>query len=107
MTQIDYDREIAFVAVRGAQTFGVSRLVQQPGGEAEFAVLVDPAMKGTGLGRHLMGRLIEWGRSKGVTALTGQVLSDNARMLAFIRGLGFQLKRDPREPDVVEARLSL
>ncbi len=107
MTQIDYDREIAIVAVRGTVTFGVARLVQQPGGEAEFAVVVDPAMKGTGLGRHLMERIIDWGRSKGLTAITGQILSDNARMLAFIRRLGFELKRDPREPDVVEARLAL
>ena len=107
MTQIDYDREIAIVAVRDKVTFGVARLVQQLGGEAEFAVVVDPAMKGTGLGRHLMQRIIEWGRSKGVTVITGQILSDNTRMLAFIRRLGFELKRDPREPDVVEARLSL
>ena len=107
MTQIDYDREIAIVAVRGTVTLGVSRLVQQPGGEAEFAVVVDPAMKGTGLGRHLMQRIIDWGRSKGLTAITGEILSDNRRMLAFIRRLGFELKRNPREPDVVEARLSL
>ncbi len=107
MTQIDYDREIAFVAVHDGATVGVSRLVQQPGGEAEFAIVVDPAMKGSGLGRHLMARIIEWGRSKGVRTITGQVLSDNARMLAFVRRLGFGLKRDPAEPDVVEARLSL
>ena len=107
MTQIDYERGIAIGAVRGITTCGVSRRGQQPGGEAEFAVVVDPTMKGTGLGRHLMQRIIDWGRSKGLTAITGQILSDNARMLAFVRRLGFELKRDPREPDVVEARLSL
>ena len=107
MTQIDYDREIAIVAVRGPETLGVARLVQQPGAEAEFAIVVDPSMKGTGLGRHLMQRIIDWGRSKGTRVITGQILSDNARMLAFVRKLGFDLKRDPREPDVVEARLSL
>ena len=107
MTQIDYDREIAIVAVRGGETVGVSRLVGQEGGEAEFAVVVDPRMKGTGLGRHLMQRIIDWGRAKGVSVIAGQILSDNARMLAFIRGLGFELKRDRSEPDVVEARLRL
>ncbi len=107
MTQIDYDREIAFVAIRGDETVGVSRLVEQPGGEAEFAVVVDARLKGTGLGRRLMQRVIDWGRAKGVTTITGQVLSDNARMLAFIRALGFEVQRDPHEPDVVEARLRL
>ena len=107
MTQIDYDREIAFVAIRGADTVGVARLVQQPGGDAEFAVVVDPALKGSGLGRHLMRRLIDWGRAKGVAAITGQILSDNARMLHFIRGLGFEIHRVPDDPEIVEARLPL
>ena len=112
MTQIDYDREIAFVATRanelgGVDTVGVARLVREPGGDAEFAVVVDPALKGSGLGRHLMRRLIDWGRAKGVVTITGQILTDNARMLHFIRGLGFEIKRMPDEPDVMEARLSL
>ena len=112
MTQIDYDREIAFVATRpnaagGLETVGVARLVQQPNGEAEFAVVVDPALKGSGLGRHLMRRLIDWGRAKGVPTITGQILADNARMLHFIRGLGFQTSRMPDEPDIIEARLTL
>ena len=107
MTQIDYDREIAFVAIRGTETVGVARLVEQSGGEAEFAVVVDGRLKGTGLGRRLMQRIIDWGRAKGVTTISGQILSDNARMLTFIRGLGFEVKRYPQEPDVVEARLRL
>ncbi len=107
MTQIDYDREIAFVATEGSATVGVARLVQQPGDEAEFAVVIDPAMKGTGLGQHLMRRLIDWGRIKGVGTITGQILAENARMLAFIRKLGFELHRLPDETDVVEARLTL
>jgi acetyltransferase len=35
------------------------------------------------------------------------VLSDNAPMLAFVRRLGFRVRRTPGEEDVVEARLSL
>ncbi len=108
MTQIDYDREMAIVAVDGGATLGVARLVRDSGGEeAEFAVVVDPALKGTGLGRHLMERILAWGRSQGLRAITGQILTENARMLAFIRRLGFVIKRMPDEPDVVEARLTL
>ncbi len=108
MTQVDYDREMALVAVRGADTVGVARLVREPeSNEAEFAILVDPSMKGRGVGRHLMQRLIAWGRSLGLDAIVGQILADNAPMLAFIRGLGFEVHHIPGESDVVEARMKL
>jgi acetyltransferase len=110
LTQIDYEREIAFVAVNDTtgETVGVSRLVRDLGGrEGEFAVVVQPDMKGRGVARHLMQRLIDWGRSQGMTEMVGQVLADNQPMLAFVRRLGFSVRRTPGEEDVVEARLSL
>jgi acetyltransferase len=108
LTQIDYDREMAMIAVRGDETVGVARLVREPPGtEAEFAVAVDPAMKGRGVGRHLMERIITWARAQGLSAINGQILADNAPMLAFIRRLGFEVTRVPSDPDVVEARLKL
>jgi acetyltransferase len=54
-----------------------------------------------------MQRLIDWARRRGLSAVVGQVLADNAPMLAFVRRLGFGVKRMPEEPDVVEARLTL
>jgi acetyltransferase len=54
-----------------------------------------------------MERLIDWGRTQQMSAIVGQVLTENAAMLAFIRKLGFTLRRLPEEPDVVEARLVL
>jgi acetyltransferase len=110
MTQIDYDREIAFVAIRrrpdgSEEMLGVSRLIREPDGEtAEFAVVVDRAMKGQGLGRHLMQRLFDWAAATGVRTVVGQVLADNAPMLAFIRALGFTTRRNPEDEEVVEAR---
>ncbi len=110
LTQVDYDREMAFIAVREAsgETVAVARLVcdsAEP--EGEFAVVVQSDMKGKGVASHLMQRLIDWARGRGLRAIVGLVLADNAPMLAFVRHLGFSLRRMPEEPDVVEARLSL
>ena len=110
LTQVDYEREMAFVAVREAagETVGVARLVREINEtEAEFAVIVQPDMKGRGLAGRLMQRLFAWARSQGITEIIGQVLADNGPMLAFVRHLGFTVRRAPGEEDVMEARLSL
>jgi acyl-CoA synthetase (NDP forming)/GNAT superfamily N-acetyltransferase len=110
LTQIDYGREMAFVAVRAASgtTAGVARAVRETlDDSAEFAILVEPAAKGRGLATHLMGRLICWARSQGIGRITGQVLADNHTMLAFVRHLGFVTTSVPGEPDLVEAVLNL
>ena len=110
MTQVDYDREMAFVAVRETtgETVGVCRLVREPyTTTGEFAVLVEASMKGRGVARHLMQRLLDWGSSQGMTGITGQVLTENRPMLAFMRRMGFTIRRLPDEPDVVEASMAL
>lgn len=115
LTQIDYDREMAFVAVRPPaepggteRILGVARLIRAPGeGAAEFAVIVGREMKGQGLGRHLMERLFDWARSQGIREILGHVLADNAPMLAFVRALGFEVRRSREEEDVMEARILL
>lgn len=110
MTQLDYDREMAFVAIRrrpdGAEDMlGVSRLIREPdGATGEFAVIVDRQMKGQGLGRHLMERLFDWARANGIATIAGQVLADNAPMLAFVRALGFTLKRSAEDEEVYDVR---
>ena len=109
LTQIDYDREMAFVAVREAtgETVGVARLVSENEHEGEFAVIVQADMKGKGVASYLMRRLIDWARGRGMRAIVGQVLADNAPMLTFVRGLGFTVKRMAGEPDVMDVRLVL
>jgi acetyltransferase len=91
-----------------AETVGVARVVRETGSdEGEFAIAVQSDMKGSGLARHLMQRVIDWARSQGMKEIVGLVLADNAPMLAFVRKLGFKVKRVVGESDVVEARLAL
>ncbi|HTW70748.1 MAG TPA: GNAT family N-acetyltransferase, partial [Acetobacteraceae bacterium] len=87
LTQVDYDREMAFIAVREAtgETVGVARLVRELDERSgEFAVIVEPAVKGHGLASHLIQRLLDWARHCGLAEVVGQVLSENAPMLAFV-----------------------
>ena len=110
MTQVDYDREMAFVAIRDStgEMVGVSRLVFDPRSRAgEFAVVVQRDQKRRGLARHLMQRLIDWAARRGAREIVGQVLADNAPMVAFVRRLGFEVRRLPDEDDIVEVKLTL
>ena len=110
LTQVDYDREMAFIAVNETtgDTVGVSRLAcDSDGRSGEFAVIVQADMKGRGLASHLMRRLIEWARIRGLDEVVGQILADNHPMLAFIRHLGFTVHRMPDDPEVMEATLVL
>jgi acetyltransferase len=109
MTDIDYGREMAVIAVDEAgNTVGVARLVRNDtdGNTAEFAVVVEPAVKGLGLASALMRAIIAWGKQQGVHEINGQILADNAPMLAFIKRLGFAIERIPGESDILEARLT-
>ncbi len=94
MTQIDYDREMAFVAVRrtddGDEILGVTRAISDPDNvDAEFAVLVRSDLKGLGLGRRLLEKLISYTRDHGLIRLNGITMPNNRGMIALARKLGF------------------
>jgi len=97
MTQIDYDREMAFIAVEpdganGEATLGVVRAIADPDNEAaEFAIIVRSDLKRRGLGLLLMRKIIRYCRSRGTRRLVGQVLPDNANMLRLARECGFEV----------------
>jgi acetyltransferase len=109
---LDYDREMALVAVHrdGDGTLhilGVSRYYLDPETRtAEFALVVGDAWQGRGLGRHLMQRLIAVGGQQGVARLTGQVLRENTPMLNLVRQVGFT-EEPSTEPGVVRLVLTL
>jgi acetyltransferase len=110
-TQIDYDREMAFVAIcelgdGGPETLGVVRAITDPDNRhAEFAIIVRSDMKGKGLGRRLMRKIIDYCRIRGTGALVGEVLEYNERMLALAREFGFELRQT--DAGVYSARLDL
>jgi acetyltransferase len=95
LTCIDYQREIAFVAVENSDegresTLGVARAVLDPDtGQAEFGIVVRSNLKGRRLGELLMHRLIEHQRERGTKKMVATVLAQNSRMLEMARRLGF------------------
>lgn len=109
MTQLDYDRDMAFVAIGPDGTMaGVSRMASEPSGKAaEYALLVRSDLAGRGLGSTLMRHLIEYARAQGVEVLDGIVLVENHGMLRLVERLGFVNHHDPEEPGVMISRLKL
>jgi acetyltransferase len=109
LTQIDYDREMAFVALSGdGQVLGVTRLAADPDNrEAEFAVLIRSDFKGKGLGWKLMQRLISYAQGRRTEILFGDILGENMTMLEMCRELGFQIGTPQESSGVVRATLQL
>ncbi len=107
-TRLDYDRDMAFIAVRErtGETVGVARLVREDDPTVgEFAVVVQPDVKGRGLGTHLMQRLLDWAWAHGMRLVVGEILAENTPMLDLARHLGFRLHHVPEDPGVVAAVL--
>jgi acetyltransferase len=112
-TLIDYDREMALVAVtrqRSAATdgsivetervVGVSRYITNPDqSSCEFSLVVADDFAGKGIGSRLMEAIMDVAREKGLSEIQGLVLSGNPAMLKLMRGLGFTVKAFPEDPD--------
>jgi acetyltransferase len=112
-TLIDYDREMALVAVRkqretdaeGVVTetehiLAVSRYVTNPdGASCEFSLVVSDQLKGQGLGSRMMLSIEDVARSKGLTEIDGLILTNNAPMLKLMHSLGYHVAHFPEDPD--------
>ena len=110
LTQLDYDRDIAFVALEEAtgDLAGIVRYSSDPDHEAaEFGVLVRSDLHGLGLGTILMHRLIDYGRADGLQRLDGLIFRDNDVMLALCSDLGFVVETDPTNGSLVRASLAI
>lgn len=99
-TQIDYDRDVAMVAIsctKGTEKMlGVSRVISQSNRKnAEFAVLVADQWHGKGIGAALLKRCLDIARTRNIEKIHGFVLSGNVKMLALARKMGFTIKQQP------------
>ena len=110
---IDYDREMALVAVleereideQGEVTeherlVGVVRYVTNPDSSScEFSLLIADDMSGKGMGSRMMRSIMDVARDKGLREIIGLVLTKNSNMLKLMRSLGFSVKPYPDDPD--------
>jgi acetyltransferase len=90
LTQIDYDREMAFLLLDDTGLLGVGRLAADPDFEqAEFALVVASDRQGRGYGTLLLMHVLHYARARGVERVIGHVLRENQKMLELTKRLGF------------------
>jgi acetyltransferase len=112
LTQIDYEREMAFIATAPDaegmdETLGVVRASTKPdNSSAEFAIIVRSDQKGQGLGRKLMEKIISYCRDRGTATIDGQALLDNKGMQTLAEKVGFDVWRNT-DDEVAEMHLDL
>ena len=104
-TQIDYDREMAFIAVtheNGHEVeHGVVRYITNPDNNScEFALVISDELQGHGVGQRMLNRLMEVARSRGLDTIEGEVLTENHRMLQMVKSMGFRRQISDNDPSV-------
>ncbi len=112
LTQIDYSREMALIAVTIEKDqeveLGVARYAINPDGDScEFALAIADAMQGKGLGQKLMLSMMEAARLKGLRSIEGEVLSNNHNMLKLMSRIGFTAKVSHDEPSITKVSKTL
>ncbi len=113
LVQIDYAREMAFIALDiasdgSAETLGVARAVCDPDNvEAEFAILVRTDVQGHRLGTTLFSKLIRYLQERGTNRIVGYVLRENQSMRHLVESLGFEVASLTKEPGAIYYVLEL
>ncbi|MDY0389746.1 MAG: GNAT family N-acetyltransferase [Desulfobulbus oligotrophicus] len=98
-TQVDYDREISFVALdddseEGERMLGVANIVGEPDGRrGEFSVLIGDPWQGKGIGATLLLQCLRIAQERGMQTVWGTVLAENRYMIALGKKLGFTIRR--------------
>jgi acetyltransferase len=109
LTQIDYDRDMAFVLLDAEdELMGVAHFSSDPDKQrGEYAVLVRSDLKGNGIGRALMQQIIAYAKRAGVGEIFGDVLEENAMMISLCRELGFTMTPLTGSAGIVRTSLTL
>lgn len=111
-TQIDYEHDMAFVAVvkmAGSSTqVGVCRYIANADDKScEFAVAIADNWQRCGLALRMMQLLIHNARAQGRHEIVGEILVTNAGVLALCKKLGFSILDSEDGPAVKYAVLAL
>jgi len=99
LTQIDYDRELALVAIADEagenRIIGAARIINGVDGtKAEFSIMIADAWQGKGIGVKLLEDLIRSGRDRRLEKIWGYVLPENRNMLKLGKKVGFASRYD-------------
>ncbi len=108
LTQLDYARSIALVAIdpRNGEMLGAVRLhADADYNRGEYGILIRSDLKGHGIGWRLMTIMIEYAQWLGLDVVEGQVLRENSTMLAMCQSLGFKTRLDPDDPTIMMVTL--
>jgi acetyltransferase len=105
-TQIDYDREMAFIAITEDEhkitELAVGRYLMNPDGQSvEFALVVADDCHNLGIGTRLMTSLMQSAKAKGLLFFEGEVLAINQPMLSLVTKLGFSTEAIAQDQDIV------
>ncbi|MBI2931602.1 MAG: GNAT family N-acetyltransferase [Planctomycetes bacterium] len=107
---LDYDQEMAIAGfVREGDVermVAVGRYVLDRASKiAEVALVVHDELQGRGIGFHLIRRLIDVARERGIQGFVGYVLANNARMINLFHRVGVPVT-STLEDGVYEVRLT-
>ncbi len=111
-TQIDYDREMALIALVKQDEqdieIGVARyVINADGVSCEFAIVVADEWRHRGIAGRLMDKLLESARDKGLALMEGSVLANNKEMITFCKSMEFVVEPDTEDPHLVRVRKKL
>lgn len=110
LTQLDYDRDMAFVALRSddGMLAGVGRLSCDPDRiKGEYALLVRTDLQGLGIGQALLRHIIAYAQAEKIGRIEGMVLEENKAMLKMCCEFGFTASHCRDEPGLVFVGLDL
>ena len=117
LAQINYDRQMAFIAEREVEAqsgespqremLGVVRVWNDPDNiRTEFSVIIRDDMQGEGIGSLLMEKMLRYCRSLGTLEMVGKIMIDNHPMRALMKHLGFTCRYNMEE-QVIDASIRL